>query len=87
MRDLTEIKIIQRIVVDKCIAKEIKWLNRKGVRTEGSCCGHGLEPPSAIIRAGCFKKAVKLGYETEFSTDIGEYEIKLKSKCKCGGIQ
>jgi len=77
------IKIIQHIYVDKCIAKEIKQINRKGVRTESSCCGHGFELPNAIIRASSFKRAVKLGYETEFSTDIGAWMIKLKSKCRC----
>lgn len=33
--------INKKVAVDACIADEIQMLNSKGVRTIGSCCGHG----------------------------------------------
>lgn len=29
------------VAVDACIADEIQMLNNKGIKTLGSCCGHG----------------------------------------------
>ena len=31
------------VKVDKCIAPIVRALNEAGVRTNGSCCGHGKE--------------------------------------------
>ena len=45
----TEVVITQRITVDSEIADEIVALNAAGVRTEGSCSGHGITKPTAMI--------------------------------------
>lgn len=37
------------IAVDSCIADEIQRAWAQGVRTLGSCCGHGEEPPSVVL--------------------------------------
>ena len=70
-----EIKIDGKLIkVDACIAEEIDYLNRCGIKTCSSCCGHfgqytgqgerlGLEFPSALIGDDSSrKKAIELGY-------------------------
>lgn len=74
-----EITIIQKIKVDKCIAKEIQWLNARGIRTESCCCGHGKILPEAIIKPSTILKAQQLGYKPEYLPDIGLFRIELKS--------
>ena len=34
---------------DACIAPEIMYLIINGVRTEASCCGHGIQPPDVVV--------------------------------------
>jgi len=77
--DTTEIEIVQKIKVDRCIAEEIKWLNAQGVRTEGCCCGHGNGVPEAMIKPSSVSKAKELGYNPVYHPDIGLFEIILKS--------
>ena len=74
--------IQQEITVDSCIADEIVELNRLGVRTEGSCCGHGKGFPAALITPSSAEKALKLGYEVTAGpcSRGGFCEIKLKSE-------
>lgn len=31
----------KQVLVDACIAEEVQELNNKGIKTVGSCCGHG----------------------------------------------
>jgi len=57
------IAITPQIWVDAEIAAEIQWLNSRGVRTEGSCSGHGKAPPNAIIKPSSAARARELGYE------------------------
>lgn len=75
--DLVEIKITQRIRVDRCIADEIRVLNAQGVRTEGCCCGHGQGEPSALIKPSSMVRAKALGYEPRYRSDVELYEIRL----------
>lgn len=37
------------IIIDSCIAGEISQLWARGVRTLGSCCGHGTARPSLVL--------------------------------------
>ena len=37
-------------IPDRCIREEIKELNRKGVETVSSCCGHGRYPKTILWR-------------------------------------
>lgn len=87
--DEVKITILQEILVDKCIAEEIKWLNDQGVRTEGCCCGHGKYYPSALITPKSVNKALKLGYSVrdyylKSGQHSGLFEIMLKKKV--GGL-
>ena len=75
-----EVAITQHVKVDSCIADEIVGLNRLGVRTEGSCCGHNKVEAQALIRASSVDRARELGYApTYYANDSGLFEIKLKS--------
>jgi len=37
------------IAIDSCIADVVEELWGRGVKTAGSCCGHGNGPPSLIF--------------------------------------
>jgi hypothetical protein len=74
----TEVIITQRITVDSEIADEIVWLNANGVRTEGSCSGHGITKPTAVIKNSSAVRARELGYQPWFIEDLGLHEIKLR---------
>jgi len=37
------------ICIDSCIAETILEAWKRGVRTAGSCCGHGKEGPSVVL--------------------------------------
>lgn len=37
------------ICLDACIAETIQELWKRGVMTEGSCCGHGKIKPSVVV--------------------------------------
>jgi hypothetical protein len=63
--------------VDDDIAAEILWLNRQGVRTVGSCSGHGQTAPSALIRNSSAGRAEELGYAPELD-ESGYHSILLK---------
>jgi hypothetical protein len=67
------------------VAKEIQWLNAEGVRTEGSCCGHGNTPAVATIKPSSAQRAKELGYDPEYQNDIGLFSIILRSErtAKC----
>ena len=71
-----EIIIEQRISVDIEIADEIRWLNKMGVRTEGSCSGHGQLAPSAVITPSDVGYALQLGYVPVFDNDIWVIELR-----------
>lgn len=75
--DFIEIEITQRILVDRCIAEEIKWLNSQGVRTESCCCGHGKSISNALIKPSFINKAKELGYNPILFNEL--YKINLKS--------
>jgi len=36
--------------VDSCIADFVQMLNDNGIETVASCCGHGKQPASIILR-------------------------------------
>lgn len=77
--DTIEIKITQKIKVDRCIAAEIEWLNANGIRTEGCCCGHGKHAPEAMIKPSSVLVARKFGYNPIYCPDVGLFKITLKS--------
>ena len=74
----TTVTITQRIEVDSEIADEIVWLNQEGIRTEGSCSGHGIAKPTAMIKPSSVEKAKELGYTPWHIEDLGLFEIKLR---------
>lgn len=40
----------KEVVVDSCIADLILKLNKLGIKTTGSCCGHNENPLSILFR-------------------------------------
>jgi hypothetical protein len=68
------------VKIDECIADEIVWLNKQGVYTAGSCCGHGKDKPTALIHVnhGSIQRAIELGYDPKPYTPM-LWEIELKS--------
>jgi transcriptional regulator with XRE-family HTH domain len=75
--DTVPTEISQVIEIDRCIAAEVRWLNQRGVHTRSCCCGHGEQPPSALIYARSLDRARALGYEPR-PTDT-YHEITLRS--------
>jgi len=69
-------KIQQIIDVNESIAEEIVWLNEQGVRTEGSCSGHGKSKPSALILPGSAEQAQELGYSPSYREGLFEIELQ-----------
>lgn len=43
---------LERVDVDECIAPLVKALNKDGIRTVASCCGHGNRPGSIALADG-----------------------------------
>jgi hypothetical protein len=48
--------------IDRCIMDEIKYLWSKGIRTYGSCCGHGKLVPMVNVHDDDIDKMVEMGY-------------------------
>ncbi len=46
----SKLKTMRHVGVDACIAEFILMLNRNGYETVASCCGHGKQPVSIILR-------------------------------------
>lgn len=63
---LGEVKPVQLVCVDACLASEIAWLWKHGIVTHGCCCGHG-DPSMAYI--GVYpehiEKMKELGYKND----------------------
>jgi hypothetical protein len=51
------------IGIDVCLALEIQSLWRKGIRTNGHCCGHGRAPAFISVWAEDAGRMPSLGYE------------------------
>lgn len=62
------------ICVDRCIKDEILWLLNQGVQTRNSCCGHGTENPSVLIRNESIDLIQSLGYEVDFDYNFVNYK-------------
>ena len=71
------VTITQQVEVDADIADEIVWLNEEGVRTEGSCSGHGEAWATALITPSSAEKARELGYEPSYIDELGLFTINL----------
>lgn len=66
------------VYIDRCIVDEIKYLWSKGVRTYGSCCGHGNKPPMVNVHNDDLGKMSGLGYVGGINKH-GAATFKLKS--------
>ena len=44
--------IVRTVGVDSCIASIVKALSKAGIRTRGSCCGHGKGDGSIVLQDG-----------------------------------
>lgn len=86
-------KNYNKIQVDLCIGKEIKFLIKNGIKTRGCCCGHGKEIPSCLISKSEKNKLDNLGYKYKNYKDTNMYELELKTdiqtelrKVLCGKV-
>lgn len=50
------------VMIDRCIVDEIKFLWSKGIRTYGSCCGHGKMVPMVNVHEDDMPVMLELGY-------------------------
>lgn len=50
---------------DKCLRKELEWLNENGVKTINSCCGHGNVDLAMIMTEGEYSNSLmkNFGYK------------------------
>ena len=55
-------------VVDPCIRELVDCLNRHGVKTYSSCCGHGTSPGYIGVEAECIERAPDGGYLLRLDT-------------------
>lgn len=46
----SKLKEVRTVGIDSCIAEFVMMLNRNGMETVASCCGHGNQPISIILR-------------------------------------
>lgn len=64
--------------IDKCLHKFISILNKNGIKTVFSCCGHGSESPYVIVaNIDDVKKILEFmdGYSDQFITKIEPFEL------------
>lgn len=55
-----DLKSFRTISVDKCLVPLIRELNKHGLRTQSSCCGHGFKPDFFIaLDLRCISHGVK----------------------------
>lgn len=60
----TEMKITLTVIVDRCMADELRDLNERGITTTYSCCGHrGTRPAHIVVDEPDIPKMLELGYE------------------------
>jgi hypothetical protein len=49
---VTDAEVWHPVGIDECIALIVDALNKAGVFTVASCCGHGTQPGSIVLRDG-----------------------------------
>ena len=71
------------ICIDSCIADIIllAWYNG-GLRTLGSCCGHGEVPPSVVLTNDL--EQIELGRKLLPEFTLYQWQLVDVSKCKMG---
>ena len=66
-----------KINIDECILKEIKYLWKNGIKTYGSCCGHGIKHSWVNVDESDFVNIENLGYEKLYNNE-NNFTYKLK---------
>lgn len=78
--DFMKINKTNDICLDKCIAKEIKFLWILGIFTTGCCCGHNKQQAHiSVIDEDIFKMKI-LGYEKHHNPCYPDSENYFVSK-------
>lgn len=49
---VTDVEVWHTVAIDECIAPIVDALNQAGALTVASCCGHGKQPGSIVLRDG-----------------------------------
>lgn len=68
------------VYADKCLVPELRRLRESGIRTLGSCCGHGTTRPNIIVAPECEGAMRRQGYEGR-RNKFGVLEFAAKSSC------
>ena len=71
-----EVTLPRRVMIDAAIAPEIVWLNSQEVVTV-ACCAE--PPPTAMILPSSKRRAYDLGYNPQYRSELGLFEIALKT--------
>lgn len=75
--NLDETRYKEEIPVDACLADEIEYLWRKGIRTAGCCCGHGIWLGFIEVFEEDIPKMEQMGYvHYIYGDDFGGVERK-----------
>ena len=58
-------RLRESICVDKCLAEEVQWLWRWGIKTTGCCCGHNVKTDQSYIGVvdEDIERMKEMGYE------------------------
>ena len=68
------------VYADKCLVPELRRLRESGIRTLGSCCGHGTMRPNIVVAPECEGAMRRQGYEGR-RNKFGVLEFAAKSSC------
>ena len=68
------------VYADKCLVPELRRLRESGIRTLGSCCGHGTTRPNIVVAPECEGAMRRQGYEGR-RNKFGVLEFAAKSSC------
>jgi hypothetical protein len=64
------------VLVDACIADFVQTLNNQGIKTLGSCCGHGIFQGDILIEPGHEDALTAHGYDFYIDED-GDTRIEF----------
>lgn len=73
-------KHLTYILVDKCLADEIKYLWSKGITTTGCCCGHNFKCPYIGVTDTSSDKMKELGYKVQYNPFDPYYDNEFYPK-------
>ena len=71
------------IGIDRCVLKEIQYLWSIGIRTYGSCCGHGIKVAMVNVHTDDMQRMIQMDYIGGINKH-GCPTFALKTQMGCG---